>query len=494
MINLETALTTMNRNKSSFLCGLGIALSAGLSAGLTACSTAPTAPLDKPISAPTSAQPQTVAPPIKAGELPPIIFVHGNGDTAALWQTTMWRFETNGWPSNKLFALDFRLPLARTDDTKPQDGRSGTQDQLNELAAEVTRVLKLTGANKVILVGNSRGGYAIRNYIKNSDGRQTVLAAILGGTPNHGVWRGSFNANSEFNGSSPFLSALNAPQDANGSEITPGIQVLTIRSDNNDKFAQADGRWIGQPTMQTGITYDGPALKGASNIVLPGKDHRETSFHPDSFIATYKFLTGNNPARTTIAPEDKVRLNGKIAGLHLGGRSGELSNLPLAGARVSVFEVQAGTGARIGSALHSKTVAADGLWGPFEGKSNAYYEFVIDADTFATTHIYRSPFLRSSNIVNMRPARINDADKGAVAVVTMSRPRGYFSIGRDRMALDGQSPPPGVAAGVAGVSISKIKVAGQVERTVLTEFNAEKIAVKAWALADNRLVFAEFHD
>ena len=25
--------------------------------------------------------------------LPPIVFVHGNGDTAALWTTTLWRFE-----------------------------------------------------------------------------------------------------------------------------------------------------------------------------------------------------------------------------------------------------------------------------------------------------------------------------------------------------------------------------------------------------------------
>lgn len=24
---------------------------------------------------------------------PPIVFVHGNGDSAALWQTTIWRFE-----------------------------------------------------------------------------------------------------------------------------------------------------------------------------------------------------------------------------------------------------------------------------------------------------------------------------------------------------------------------------------------------------------------
>ena len=31
-------------------------------------------------------------------DAPPIVFVHGNGDTAALWQTTVWRFESKGWP------------------------------------------------------------------------------------------------------------------------------------------------------------------------------------------------------------------------------------------------------------------------------------------------------------------------------------------------------------------------------------------------------------
>jgi pimeloyl-ACP methyl ester carboxylesterase len=33
--------------------------------------------------------------------LPPIIFVHGNGDNASIWQTTLWRFESNGWPKVK---------------------------------------------------------------------------------------------------------------------------------------------------------------------------------------------------------------------------------------------------------------------------------------------------------------------------------------------------------------------------------------------------------
>ena len=57
-----------------------------------------------------------------ADTAPPIVFVHGNGDTAALWTTTLWRFESNGWPRERLHAIDMPYPLARDDDAKPQDG------------------------------------------------------------------------------------------------------------------------------------------------------------------------------------------------------------------------------------------------------------------------------------------------------------------------------------------------------------------------------------
>src|SRR5258706_95082 len=112
----------------------------------------------------------TGAPPREEGPPPPVIFVHGNGDSAALWLTTVWRFESNGWPRERLFALDAAYPLARADDAKPQEGRTSTAEHMALLAAEVERVRKLTGAQKVVLVGNSRRGNAIRNYIRNGAG------------------------------------------------------------------------------------------------------------------------------------------------------------------------------------------------------------------------------------------------------------------------------------------------------------------------------------
>ena len=60
----------------------------------------------------------------------PIVFVHGNGDSASIWQTTIWRFESNGWPRDRLHAIDMPYPLARTDDAVPEAGRTSTAEQM----------------------------------------------------------------------------------------------------------------------------------------------------------------------------------------------------------------------------------------------------------------------------------------------------------------------------------------------------------------------------
>ena len=68
---------------------------------------------------------------------PPIVFVHGNGDAAAVWTTTIWRFESNGWPRGRLHAIDLPYPLSREDDGKPQDGRTSAERYCMCSAVEV---------------------------------------------------------------------------------------------------------------------------------------------------------------------------------------------------------------------------------------------------------------------------------------------------------------------------------------------------------------------
>ena len=110
------------------------------------------------------AQTAPVAP--SASQVPPVLFVHGNGDHAALWITTLWRMESNGVPRDRMFAINFTDPLARADDTKPEPNKSSTEDQYRELGDAIKELKRRTGASRVALVGNSRGGNPIRTYIK----------------------------------------------------------------------------------------------------------------------------------------------------------------------------------------------------------------------------------------------------------------------------------------------------------------------------------------
>lgn len=414
----------------------------------------------------------------------PILFVHGNGDSAALWHTTIWRFESNGWPRNRLTALDFPHPLARTDDTKPQDNRSSTKEQTDYLASVVEEVLAATGASKLVLIGSSRGGNPIRDYIKNRDGHRKVSHAILCGTPNHGVRVGQDGLNNEFNGAGPFLTQLNAGP----TEVHPDVAFMTIRSDKNDKFAQPDGRFIGRPGQPTGVGFDSPELKGATNVVLPGLDHREVAFGPKAFREMYKFITGNEPATLDVKPEAASVLNGLVSN-HFNGAP---TNLALIGAGVEVYKVDPQTGVRQGAAVHRKTVGQDGRWGPFTAEPTATYEFVVSAVSLPIIHWYRSPFPRGSNYINFRPTPLEASDREAGDIVVITRPRGYFGHGRDTFTIDGKVPP-GVTEGVPNISLAKLNLPGP-PRSAICVFNSERIAVRTWPTDQVHLTIAEFHD
>ncbi|HSR13574.1 MAG TPA: alpha/beta fold hydrolase, partial [Thermodesulfobacteriota bacterium] len=347
----------------------------------------------------------------------PILFVHGNGDSAALWYTTFWRFESNGYDPSLLFAIDFRHPTARMDDTRPQENRSGTADQARELAAKITEIQARTGQKQLILVGSSRGGNAIRNYVKNFGGAPNVARAVLCGTPNHGVQANPENLNNEFNGSGPFLSGLNA-----GEEVVPGVQFMTTRSDSNDKYAQPDGRFLGNPGKPTNVTYSGPELRGAKNVVLPWLDHREVAFHAKAFSAIYPFVAGGEPKTLDIIPQPRPVLNGMVSGF----ANGAPSNIPISGATMEIHRINPLSGEREGGLVHKKTISGDGLWGPFTAHPEAHYEFVVTAEGYPITHNYRPPFPRSSPYIHFRLKPLSEREKGSGSLITLSRPRGYL--------------------------------------------------------------------
>ena len=430
-----------------------------------------------------SAFAQTAPTPPAAADIPPILFVHGNGDHAALWITTLWRMESNGVAHDRMMALNFTNPLARTDDKVEQANRSSTEDQRRELGEAVKELKRRTGAPRIALVGNSRGGYSIRNYIRNGGGGD-ISHAVLCGVPNHGVFDWDDSPGGEFNGRGPFLRGLNEGDN----EVTAGTAFLTLRSDGMDKYAQPDGRFVGKPGTPTGVTSDGPALKGATNLVLGAVDHREVAFHPRAFREIYKFIAGREPSRIEIVPEGGVRLSGLVTGTP----AGVVTNQPVSGATVEIYRVSPETGVRSGGPVHSSQTGADGRWGPALVEPTWYLEIVLTSAGSTTTHFYRSPFPRSSDVVHLRAARpLGSADAGAGAVLLMSRPRGYFGLPRDVVLIDGKEPKD-VKPGVPADSVTTLRLpAAEAGRPVVALFNQERIVARAWLASENRIAVAE---
>ncbi|SDB69009.1 hydrolase [Belnapia rosea] len=422
----------------------------------------------------------------QAPEAPtPVLFLHGNGDHAALWQTTLWRFESNGWPRERLRAVNFPDPLARDDDAVAQPRRSSSLEQTERLAEFVRTFRAETGAARIALAGNSRGGNPIRDFTVHQGGASQVSHAVLCGTPNRGVHDWPERAGNEFNGRGPFLSRLNAGP----SDVVAETAFLTLRSDGNDLYAQPRAIWSPTtPDRPTGTDVDGPELRGATNLVLPGLDHRETAYHARAFAEMARFIAGRAPVRIAVLPEARPVLDGLVTGTP----GGVQTNRPVEGAVVEVFRTDPETGARIGEALHRRTTGADGRWGPVTVEPGWTLELVVAAPEHPVTHIYRSPFPRSSEVVHLRPARpLTEADRAAGGVLLFTRPRGYFCLPRDALLLDGRVPGD-VPQGIARAATATLRLpAGELGRPIPALFNEERLVARAWPAAEGRIAVAE---
>lgn len=364
--------------------------------------------------------------------LPPVVFVHGEGGSAAAWQEMLWRFESNGWPREHLFALQQPYPLARDVDTQAQPGRSSDADQLAFLKEQVDQALTRTGAKQVVLVGQGRGAFAIRNYILNGGGEQTVSHAVLAGP---------------------------------------------------------DASWTGKNNTLALTDYDSKALKGIKTLVIARADQRDGAFTADHFAAIYRLITDTTPPSPRVWPQVDLVLDGLVTGL--GVRSQDraspghdfVNNLVLPKAQVEVYAVHRGMGGRLGPAVYEQTVGADGRWGPFQAQQGVAYEFVVRAPGYAVTHIYRSPFVRGSHVVHLQASRIADEDLRAFSITELLRHSGRLDTTVRHITFDGQSPPP-----------PKITLTRPQNRAIEAEIHTdsiERVVGQIWSAKESHVVRLE---
>lgn len=424
---------------------------------------------------------------------PPVLLVHGNGDHAALWLTALWRFGVNG--HGQVRAISLPDPMARTDDATPQPGRSSAAEQTQRVAEAVAKLRADTGAARVALVGSSRGGYPIRDFVVNGGGWRQVSHVVTCGTPHHGVYDWEANPGGEFNGRGPFLRRLNG----GATDVVEGTAFMTLRSDAQDLYAQADGRHVGRPGVPTGITPEGPALRGATNLVLPGLDHREVAFHPRAFAEIFRFITGGEATRLDIPAEAAPMLNGLVTGIEPSIMPPNAppglvppmqpTNRPVPGARVALWHVR--DGMRI-TKLHETVTDGSGQWGPVTVRPDQALEWEVAAPGHPVLHLFTNPFPRGTDVWNIRPPLpLTEGERAGAAAVRLARPRGYLGVPRDLVLLDGLRPAT-IPEGVPMVaSASRTLPNERLGTPVTAVFNTETVTGRATPSAENRVSVLE---
>lgn len=268
----------------------------------------------------------------------PVVMAHGflaSGDTYA---NQAMRFYSNDYPDNYIFAYDWNTL-----------GGGGNDPLL--LDAFIDQILAETGAEQVNLAGHSAGGGLSYSYLEDPERAAKVAAYVHIGS-----------------------NAQNGPA---GPE--QDVPTLNIWSPDD-------------------LIVDSDNIEGATNVMIPGKDHFEIATCAEAFEAMFKFFhNGTAPKTTEIVPETTIKLSGKVLSL------GE--NEARAGATVNIYEVEATTGFRK-SASPNVTVTADayGSWGPISVTKGANYEFetITNIPNDRVIYYYREGFQRSNPLVYLR--------------------------------------------------------------------------------------------
>ena len=220
-------------------------------------------------------------------------------------------------------------------------GSTTTADVWNDLDGLIARLLAESHADKVELVGHSLGTSISQGFLRSSPARAAKVA--------HYVNLDGFPSTS----------------------LPGGVPTLAVWGEGNS----------------------GGSITGATNVYQPDHSHVQVATAAETFDAMYRFFTGHPPKTTNLVPQRHVVLSGRAQLFP--------SNVGAAGQTLQVWEVDGRTGLRKGH--HPKatfTVAADGSWGPFFGRSNKHYELAV-LWAGSTHHFYFEPFIRSDRLVRL---------------------------------------------------------------------------------------------
>src|SRR5438034_6518142 len=202
----------------------------------------------------------------------PIVFVHGIEGSGAQFESQKMRFMSNGYPERWIDEVDYNSTRAVAD-------KSEVDQQIDDAIAALEQ---RTGKSQVDVVAHSLGTSVMYDYLTNGD-----MAAQRRANVAHYI-------------------------NVDGQNQNPGVPTLAV--------------WAGRGTP-------GRHMDGAQNVTIPNQTHVQTCTSSESFVAYYRFLTGQRPAHDIVTRKGAIQVAGRA--LNFPQNSG------LSGATVQVWPVGA---------------------------------------------------------------------------------------------------------------------------------------------------------
>jgi len=226
------------------------------------------------------------------------------------------------------------------DSTFATESRSAVHARIDQLVDDLKQ---RTGRPQVDILGHSLGTSVMQDYLNSSEARAANVAHYVN-------------------------------IDGQEAESPPGgVPTLAI--------------WAGRGTPDRRIV-------GATNVTVPNQTHVQSATSAESFIEYYKFFTGAPPAQDIVPQTGPITIAGRL--LHFPVNRGAL------GATLEIWEVDGGSGQRVGSApVSTISIEESGDWGPVEVEAGRHYEFAVVRPGLQTHHHYYEPFVRSDHLIRL---------------------------------------------------------------------------------------------
>ena len=230
------------------------------------------------------------------GNTTPVIFIHGNTESAHFWLPARNYFLGQAWDRDALWAFSYGR-----NDVRHFDSNDAAAASIGRMVDAVTRYVSQRSGHEVRqvdIVAHSLGVTAVRQWMKQANAWHRVRSFVAIAGANHGTWVARADARGR-NRASAFELAPDSPwlQQLNRGGETPGATRY---------LALYDGTGRSDALFPAPLQHS-PRLEAATNLAFNLErnrhlNHRELAQSPQALAAAVQFLRDAPQALDQVPP------------------------------------------------------------------------------------------------------------------------------------------------------------------------------------------------